>query len=350
MPTVDLDDIGVPESGLVIKCPEECKKNFAKSNACRAHYEAIAAARSFGEIVQCPYGFSSVACKTQSQIIALTGFVPYLRQGGAKERRVAKKYPDCKLPESEISRACEILRETEVRIRKLEQEAVERHSMALHEIRKLNRTVKQAAERLCRSGGQFDAANADPAIVKIWKAAELMSAQFEIIEILANESLLDLPLNSDIEFYRLLDKCVRIYNSADKRRIILTTADGYSGRIRACDKTISVVPTTLIENALKYSPNMTTVKVKLQLHGQKCRVSVENETSFDPELDESLFKKETRGRNARAFASEGSGNGLYLAQLVAKQHGTKLEVDTFKIHADRFRSVFRVDFQPNHRT
>ncbi|MFO0821041.1 MAG: hypothetical protein U1A77_24055 [Pirellulales bacterium] len=155
----------------------------------------------------------------------------------------------------------------------LETEAIKKHSVALHEIRKLNRTVKQAAERLCSR-----TENPDAELVKIWKSADMMSQQFDVIEVLANESLMQLPVSSECDLYPLFDKCVRIYTPVDAPgRITLRAFPyGYSGPVMACDKTIMILPTVLIENALKYATQRDSINVTIERRSGWIVVRVRN--------------------------------------------------------------------------
>jgi len=213
--------------------------------------------------------------------------------------------------------------------------------MALHEIRKLNRTVKQTAERLCRIHSPENPDNADKGLVQIWKSSELMSAQFEILEILANESLATLPLNSQIELYRIVDKCVRIYRPADAPwRIQMQASHGFDAKIAACDKTFSIIPTVLIENALKYSIPGSPILVDIYTDHGKCVLSVANQVAGQKQLGDSVFEK-----GVRATASgEGTGHGLYLAQLVAKQHGSRIKLTCRPEIGGETRCFFSVRF------
>jgi len=205
---------------------------------------------------------------------------------------MAKKHPEVKMSSDAIANASLAIRSTVLHFDTLEQEAAKRNSMALHEIRKLNRTVKQTAERLC-AGERPDAPDAaNPQLVQIWKSAELMSHQFDVIEVLANESLLQLPLNGTSEVYRLFDKCVRIYSPPGMvSRLALRAPPGYSGRIRACDKTLSIIPSVLIENALKYSVPNSTVQIELSPISGKCSIRVSNRALGLARLTDAVFKK-----------------------------------------------------------
>ena len=88
--------------------------------------------------------------------------------------------------------------------------------------------------------------------------------------------------------------------------------------MRACDKTISIIPTVLISNAIKYSPPETEIFVGLRLEKDDVVLEVTNFLREGTVLDNSIFERGVRA----STDSDGTGNGLYVAQLVAKQHGT----------------------------
>jgi len=168
-----------------------------------------------------------------------------------------------------------------------------------------------------------------------------MSQQFDIIEMLANESLTELPFNSTIEVYRIFDKCARIYNSVDgNAQVILRASYGFSGRIHACDKTFPIIPTVLIENALKYGKRNRDVDVHIYPAQSECVIEVSNIADANPLLNNSIFEKGKRATQGK----EGSGHGLYLAQIVAKQHGSTITLDVKPKAANECVVTFKVRF------
>jgi light-regulated signal transduction histidine kinase (bacteriophytochrome) len=282
-----------------------------------------------------------MSIKTPTQHVALTGFVPFPRFGSKRERANAKKYPKNKVDRTALERVKDIIEELEMRLIDLEQETIQRHAVALHEIRKLNRNVKQSAERLCIRENRESPELADVDLVNIWKSAEIMSTQFEVIELVANEGLAVLPLKSEIEVYRIFDKCTRIYRPRENPgRISIYAPYGFDKRIKACDKTFPMIPTVLIENALKYSPDDSDVRVRFDSLNGKCRVSISNVADSNAKLGPGIFLKGYRG----SHDVEGSGNGLYVAQLVAKQHGSEITVSTFE-RGGKSICVFAVEFR-----
>jgi light-regulated signal transduction histidine kinase (bacteriophytochrome) len=263
--------------------------------------------------------------ETGSVKVALTGFVPFPRLGGSAEKSAAKHHPDLKVSRESVRLAADSLRVAQSRLDDIEHRAAKQQSMALHEIRKLNRTVKQTAERICRNESPSDPDRATKELVSIWKASELMSQQFEVIELLANESLATLPLKNDCEPYRIFDKCARIYRDRWKD-IVLWAPPGFSPSMAACDKTFPILASVLIENATKYALSGTTIKIDFRpIGGAGGRFGIEVRNVAEPSvpLSRNILLKGVRGSSD----GEGSGNGLYVAGLVARQHGSELSLD-----------------------
>jgi light-regulated signal transduction histidine kinase (bacteriophytochrome) len=339
LPILNLQDIGLPVDGLLVPTPETCKRKWA-AGKCATHYEHIASdLGNVNTLFQCPYGFATLAIRTTSNFVALTAFIPYPRQGGEHERAVAKKHGENKVTTESASQSAQNLEGAIKHFENLENESVKKHSVALHEIRKLNRTVKQTAERLCNQGDV-----PDPELVKIWKSSDMMSQQFDVIELLANESLMQLPVTSECDLYPLFDKCVRIYMPSETPgRITLRAIPfSYSGSIMACDKTIMILPTVLIENGLKYSIPGEPINVTIEQTGKWVIARVRNVARRSTPLPRSVFQKGVR----QSQDQEGSGNGLYLAQLVAKQHKGTLDLESRMTGSNQCECAFILRLPP----
>jgi light-regulated signal transduction histidine kinase (bacteriophytochrome) len=326
LPVVDLHNIRLPTNGTQCETPLSCQKHFKRSDACKEHYETLlSAAATVGTLVQCPYGFASYRVDLDRLQIAITSLIPHPRLGGPQESALAKTHSANKTSVDAIKGIERQLRKLERHLEELEKRTIEGHAVALHEIRKLNAKIKQSSERLCMDESPLDPERATPQLVTVWKSSELMSLQFDIIEILANESLATLPVSSETEIYRLFDKCARIYDaSSQQRRIKLVAPYDFRPVVRVCDKTIAIIPTALIENALKYSLADTPVVIEFYTSKMTCCVDVKNQAILPAALTNEVLKKGVR----LGATKEGSGNGLFLAKLVASQHNAKLTVAT----------------------
>lgn len=336
LPIVDLDSIALPSDGYFLATPKCCSEHFASDSRCKDHYAQLRTLSS-GTFKQCPYGLCSMAFDFKGRKCAITAFIPFPRLGGIAEREIAKKLPDYKVAQTKIADMPQIVTDHLTAIHQSEQKLLEMYSVAVHEIRKLNRTVKQNAERLCRRNGIMDLNTAPPEAVKIWKAAEMMSSQFGIIEVLADEALLTLPVSHRCNIHQLIVKCVRIYDNEGGPRIDIVSPPISESDITACEKTFPSLLTTVIENAIKYSTNGTRVIITIRPEPEIYKVSVENQTSFNPEIDDRVFHKGFRSRNARKEVEEGTGMGLYIAKLIADQHRAEISARCWPIVGGQFK-------------
>lgn len=344
-PIVNLKSISPPSHGFFLKRNKICERSYHKNSLCKEHYESMFKLYVHNKFVKCPHGFTSYVFKVGGQKIAFTGFVPFPRSGGEDERNVAKLLPEVKISSESIEKAALGICNISTMYDQIGVETLQNYAMALHEIRKLNRTVKQSAERMCIAENREKPDLANRELVQIWKSADLMSSQFDIIEILANETIATLPMNSTSEIYRIFDKCVRIFQPEwEKRRIRMWAPSNYSPRIRVCDKTFPIIPTVLIENAKKYSVSDSGISISIspdptsQLY---CIVNVSNTSELKQQIDETIFE---RGRRISGD-KDGSGNGLYVAQLIARQHDTKITVHCTPDNGNVFKCSFSVRFR-----
>lgn len=343
LPLIDLSSISRPTDGFSLPLPTTCHSNFKKDDTCRNHYKSLAllSTTNPGTVFQCPYGFSTLPFRTEGNLYGITALIPFPRIGGDRERLMAKRHPDTRIDIRAVKPIVEGLKGITLNLSALEDTTIQRHSMALHEIRKLNAKVKQAAERLCREASPNNPENAREENVMIWKAAELMSNQFEVMELLANQRLTELPIRSVSELYRIFDKCARVYRMANRQhKFVLKAPDDYHPRIYACEKTLPIIPTVLIENANKYSRVGSDIWINFEPLRGICQVTVSSLSNGQDLLSDTIF-----GRGVRASTDkDGSGNGLFVAQLVAKQHGTLIRVKSTYVSPNTVKHEFIVPF------
>lgn len=339
-PLVDLESPTPPSQGVYFSASAECAKRFGKDPACRAHYDDLRAKSGSGELVQCPCGLASYPFKVSDRRYAFTSFVPYPRLGGSRERAASRHHPELRVDAEAVKLAAVKVSSLSASLDNVVLAVAQKHSRALHEIRKLNRVIKQESERLYRdSTAAHGDDNADPRIMRVFKASEIMSRQFDIIEILANQDLTRLPRTSVISVYRIFDKCVRVFQK-DQRIAIRSAGIDPGNVVLACDKTFPIIPTVLIENALKYSLPASPINVFVNDGPDQVEVSVSNQAKPGTKLNATIFNAGVRVSQDE----DGSGYGLYVAQLVARQHGTEISVHSRAAdhHTD---CIFKIRFR-----
>jgi two-component system, OmpR family, sensor histidine kinase KdpD len=89
---------------------------------------------------------------------------------------------------------------------------------------------------------------------------------------------------------------------------------------------IREVITHLLENAAKYSPEYTLVRVTAERRGNRIAVSVADQGPGIDSFEQSLiFEKFYRGKNQQ-LAAHGTGMGLAIAKVIVEAHGGNIGV------------------------
>jgi K+-sensing histidine kinase KdpD len=178
-------------------------------------------------------------------------------------------------------------------------------------------------------GANFDEKvdNSDIKHRTLYHAINLLDNRLKMMPLISNPEAAKFGLVSRCSPYKIFDKVRRLFNdSANKRGITLDLQSStyITSEPQVYDSFITI-PFVLVENAIKYSVNNGTVHILLRQKGKNVLVSV---TSFGPvvttENHEKIFEKGFKDPNAKKFASQGSGIGLYLANLVANAHNFEI--------------------------
>lgn len=127
----------------------------------------------------------------------------------------------------------------------------------------------------------------------------------------------------------LVLKFLRIYQMAFDKKNIRTHVFGESfGRLNGNADAIGVIPHTFIDNALKYAPSDSDVRIKFAETTTNINLSI---SSYGPLIRKDEFKKIFepfyRGINAVEHTEEGTGFGLYIAQFIARKINTEIFVE-----------------------
>jgi len=165
----------------------------------------------------------------------------------------------------------------------------------------------------------------------IYYATKIMDDKLETTKLIKNPSLLnDKQKYKNSRFHGVVYKYTKIYQKKVKAKNIELNFIGESiHQINCHPIAISSFPQTFIDNAIKYSPYDSEIKILIK--------DLENKVSFaiisygpkiEPDEREAIFRPFVRGKAAINASEEGSGYGLYLCQFIAKTHfNTMIEVE-----------------------
>ena len=99
--------------------------------------------------------------------------------------------------------------------------------------------------------------------------------------------------------------------------------------IRADREALTLALRNLVDNAMKYSPDSSSVRVAVTATHDTVAVSVEDHgPGVSADERRAIFRKFTRGAAARSLNVKGTGIGLTMANQIVKAHGGRLELDS----------------------
>jgi signal transduction histidine kinase len=102
---------------------------------------------------------------------------------------------------------------------------------------------------------------------------------------------------------------------------------GGDARIRADREAIALALRNLLDNAVKYSAESSTVSVSVQSRGDLTGISVEDQgAGITRQEQRDVFRKFVRGTAARTLNVKGTGIGLAMADQIVSAHGGRLEL------------------------
>jgi signal transduction histidine kinase len=334
-PIVDLSTPELPASGIHYPRPNICNEKFSRGR-CRIFYSTL---KAEPKRTQCPYGFTVWPFALGSKLIAITGVVSTPGLGGLEEKARIQEYPKSRTNASRVERWIETIQSLIVNGDKERDDEFVRRLEALHEIRRFNQIIKTNMERACAHESPDDLDSATLELVRAHRASGLISLQLDALDLLANPATAMTFSPKRRILYRVVDKVFRIYKVLAENKNVDLRLTGYSTSEAMLDeRTIHIVPSVFIDNAIKYSPQRETVEVHMREDTSSAGPIIEiSVVSIGPAATDEevarLFNARGRGEAARRVA-QGSGIGLTLAKIVSDQHNGKISASRKPVSQD----------------
>lgn len=107
------------------------------------------------------------------------------------------------------------------------------------------------------------------------------------------------------------------------------SSEGHAMIIHADREALALALRNLLDNALKYSPDSSPVRVGVKALNGTVAVSIEDQgPGVGAPERRAIFRKFTRGAAARTLNVKGTGIGLTMANQIVQAHGGRLELDS----------------------
>lgn len=135
--------------------------------------------------------------------------------------------------------------------------------------------------------------------------------------------------------------------SLEGRRMVRITSDLPSAQVQADESGLRQVFYNVIDNAIKYSPESSEVRVFIKRKKDRLHVEVVDFGIGIPSGEnKSLFKRFARASNARKTGVAGSGFGLYLVKTILESHGGDVSILQKPERGTTFRIALPLDAKP----
>lgn len=212
-------------------------------------------------------------------------------------------------------------------------------STAAHQLRTPLTGIRWALEALEKS----DLSEEHKALVKSAtdKSHELVSIVGTLLDISAIESGKYKYVFAPVSIENLAEEVAKDFSPmAQKAKVSVYVERGTTmlPRARADKERVKWVLNNLIENAIRYTPEMGSVRVRGEVRDSKLLITVRDSgIGIGAEDRDNIFERFYRAQNAIAVQNGGNGLGLYIARTIATDHGGDL---TFAPNEDGIGTTF----------
>jgi K+-sensing histidine kinase KdpD len=199
----------------------------------------------------------------------------------------------------------------------------------LHDVKTAVSIIFRNTESLISEepGGSIDEKieNASYNKKKLFKSVSLLEERLNMMSLVANPKAATHGERNPMPVYKIFDKSLKLFENISSKKSIKLKLEGTSFSTPQLYSSFTTIPLVLIDNAIKYSQHFQDIYVKIKEQENGINVQVESYSlEISTEDKKEIFKKNVRGKNAKTIAPEGSGLGLYLANIVAHANGFRI--------------------------
>ncbi len=210
----------------------------------------------------------------------------------------------------------------------------------VHDLRHLSGAIYHSAEQADRAFQQNNRSEMQEGLRTIVATQTMLKARINYLDYISGVDRFE--LDERIPIYSRVDKVVRCFSAAAKDRKLRIKLSGSSFRVTSGPNILEIVPYTLIDNAIKYSPPNYQVEVSVYDTDDHTIVTV---ASVGPQIleteKENIFKQGVRGEKAVKVRPTGTGLGLAVAKDIVDQFNGSITVRNLE-------EVCNVDDVPHH--
>jgi len=207
-----------------------------------------------------------------------------------------------------------------------------------HELRTPLAVIKGSANSLLQSDVIFDESTRQYFLQSIDKDADTLTRLVD--DLLMMSRLEAEALEVKRKPYKLSEVIETIQDRLDnltvKHQLMINITEDLPP-VKIDDIRIGQVLTNLVENAVKFSDDNTTIRIEAETNGKDIIVSVTDQGSGIPtEIHEKIFERFFQGNGSKAGRRKGTGLGLAICRGIIEAHGGKIWVESQPDQGARF--------------
>ena len=203
--------------------------------------------------------------------------------------------------------------------------AEESTTALVHDLRHLSSAIYHSAEQAERARSNRDTAELADSIKTIVATQTMLKARIDYLDYTTGVNRFETV--EKIPVYSRVDKVVRCFRATAKEKAVAIDLSGQSYRFTKGPNILDIVPYTLIDNAIKYSPRNCQVDVRVYDLDGRTVVSI---SSIGPIVHsdelERIFEVGFRGKSASVVRPSGTGIGLSVAKEIVEKFAGEIGV------------------------
>lgn len=203
---------------------------------------------------------------------------------------------------------------------------------AMHEVKTSVSLVNRALETYIMNSfpGATDMekySKISPELLTLDRSIKLLNDQLEMMSLVYNENSVEYGQKKKLSLYRIIDKYRKIFDVKSAITLNPITISGKSIINVKAFESLKNIFIVLIDNAIKYSLKGKSIDIEIHdtdkpIKGVHVKISSYGPT-IPKDVEEKIYEKWYR-YEYETLRKEGSGVGLYIAQLIAKAHKTQI--------------------------
>ncbi|MCX7912527.1 MAG: ATP-binding protein [Dehalococcoidales bacterium] len=199
-----------------------------------------------------------------------------------------------------------------------------------HELRTPLAVIKGAANSLLQSDVEFDEQTRHEFLVSIDRDADVLTRLVDDLLTMSRLEANALEVNRRPHRVKDIVENIkdRLYALTTKHHLKINVAEALP-EVMADDGRIGEVLTNLVDNAVKFSDDNTTITIEAQHRGSEVIISVRDEgVGIPAELHQKIFERFFQGNGRRPGRRKGTGLGLAICKGIVEAHGGKIWVES----------------------